>query len=323
MGAPRNLLKGWCSVGCSFPEGLRAFGDDSRIQSLDARLKSLTGLRSGEPGAAWVLAAHTGLWPEPRDGAEAGQRLVDFVLQGDCGYLEVAEVMQTTDAEFIRRLRTMIDRIVPAVHAAYNGAHSWGLGFERFVELPSSQRDLQQRASAWAEVLANADPKAGAVELGPGLSAWPFSDERPPGVYFSSANAEIAEPPRRPTWSGSPSTSQLTATSLDTSRSCEQRARRSLLAGAICIFPSPRTARTVTCSRCRRACSPEARSRQLRVSPTSGLRTGSTYSTGRPRQAGSITPIPTSVPRALARTSPGRTRNGPTRADLTCVAGPR
>ncbi|PMC01853.1 hypothetical protein CJ226_16275 [Microbacterium sp. UMB0228] len=120
------------------------------------------------------------------------------MLQGEGDYLEVAEVMQTTDAEFIRRLRTMIDRIVPAVHAAYNGAHSWGLGFERFVELSSSHRDLQQRASAWAEVLANADPKAGAVELGPGLSAWPFSDERPPGVYFSSANAEIAERPETP-----------------------------------------------------------------------------------------------------------------------------
>ncbi|HBS75979.1 MAG TPA: hypothetical protein DEB55_16595 [Microbacterium sp.] len=198
MSEPRNLLKGWCPVGRSFPNGLRAFGDDSRIQRLDAHLKSLTGLRSGEPGAAWALAAHTGLWPEPRDGAEAGQRLVDLVLQGEGDYLEVAEVMQTTDAEFMRRFRTMSDRIVPAVHVAYNGVHSWGLEFERFVELPPSQRDLQQRAPAWAEVLASADPEAGTVELGPGLSARPFSDERPPGVYFSSANAEIAERPETP-----------------------------------------------------------------------------------------------------------------------------
>lgn len=198
MGAPRNLLKGWCSVGRSFPDGLRAFGGDSRIQSLDAHLKSLTGLRSGEPGAAWALAAHTGLWPEPRDGAEAGQRLVDFVLLGEGDHLEVAEVMQTTDPEFIRRLRTMIDRIVPAIHASYNGAHSWGLEFERSIELPPSQRDLQRRGSAWAAVLGSADPAAGFVELGPGLSAWPFSDERPPGVYFSSANAEIAERPETP-----------------------------------------------------------------------------------------------------------------------------
>ena len=87
MSEPRNLLKGWCPVGRSFPNGLRAFGDDSRIQRLDAHLKSLTGLRSGEPGAAWALAAHTGLWPEPRDGAEAGQRLVDLVLQGEGDYL--------------------------------------------------------------------------------------------------------------------------------------------------------------------------------------------------------------------------------------------
>lgn len=198
MTEPRNLLKGWCSVGRSFLDGLRVFGDDSRIQSLDAHLKSLTGLRSGEPGAAWALAAHTGLWPEPRDGAEAGRRLVDFVLLGEGDYLEVAEVMQTTDAEFIWRLRRMSDRIVPAVHVAYSGAHSWGLEFERFVELPRSQRDLQRRASAWAEVLGRADPGAGTVELGPGLSAWPLSDERPPGLYFSSANAEIAERPATP-----------------------------------------------------------------------------------------------------------------------------
>lgn len=198
MPEPRNLLKGWCPVGRSFPDGLRAFGDDSRIQSLDAHLKSLTGLRSGEPGAAWALAAHTGLWPEPRDGAEAGQRLVDFVLRGEGANLEAAEVMQTTDPEFMRRLRRMSNAIVPAVHAAYRGTHSWGLQFERFIELPSSQRDLQQQVSVWAELLGSADPEAGTVELGPGLSAWPFSDERPAGIYFSSANAEIGERPETP-----------------------------------------------------------------------------------------------------------------------------
>jgi hypothetical protein len=198
MAEPRNLLKGWCPVGRSFPEGLRDFGDSSRIQSLDVHIKSLTRLRPGEASAAWALAAHTGLWPEQRDGAETGQRLVDFVLRGEGAYLEVAEVMQTTDADFMRRLRTMSDRIAPALHAEYNGGHAWGLEFERFVELPPSQRDLEQRASAWAEVLQSTDPKAGPVELGPGLIAWPFSDERPPGVYFSSANAEVAERPETP-----------------------------------------------------------------------------------------------------------------------------
>ena len=193
MTEPRNLLKDWCPVGRSFPDGLRAFGDDSRIQRLDAHLKSLAGLRAGEPGAAWALAAHTGLWPEPRDGAEAGQRLIDFVLRGADDYLEAAEVMQTTDPKFMRRLRTMSDAIVPAVHAAYRGSRSWGLQFERFIDLPASWRDLQRRASGWAEALGSADPDAGTVELGSGLSAWPFSDERPAGVYFSSANAEIAE----------------------------------------------------------------------------------------------------------------------------------
>lgn len=198
MAEPRNLLKDWCPVGRSFPDCLRAFGDESRIQSLDEHLKSLTGLRSGEPGAAWALAAHTGLWPEPRDGAEAGQRLIDFVLRGAGDYLEAAEVMQTTDPEFMRRLRTMSDRIVPEVHAAYRGTHAWGLQFERFIELPPRQRDLQQLASAWAKALGSADPEAGTVELGPGLSAWPLIDERPAGVYFSSANAEIAERPEAP-----------------------------------------------------------------------------------------------------------------------------
>ncbi len=43
----------------------------------------------------------------------------------------------------------------------------------------------------------------------------------------------------------------------------------------------------------------------------------------RVRQDGSITPIPMSVRRAFAGTSPGRTRSGPTRAGLTCVARPR
>ncbi|MCX7523431.1 hypothetical protein OSC27_14240 [Microbacterium sp. STN6] len=198
MTEPRNLLKGWCAVGRSFPEGLRAFGNGPRIRSLDAHLKSLTGLRSGELEAAWALAAHTRLWPEPRDGAEAGQRLVDFVLWGEGDYLEAAEVMQTTDPEFMRRLVTMSDRIVPAIHAAYSGTHPWGLQFERFIELPSSQRDLQQRASVWAGLLGSADPEVGTVELGSGLSAWPLSDERPAGVYFSSANAEIAERPETP-----------------------------------------------------------------------------------------------------------------------------
>ncbi|GAB3031562.1 hypothetical protein GCM10027052_05270 [Parafrigoribacterium mesophilum] len=198
MTEPRNLLKGWCTIGRSFSEGLREFGDDSRIQSLDAHLKSLTGLRSGEPGAAWALAAHTGLWPEPRDGAERGQRLIDFVLWGEGDHLEAAEVMQTTDREFMRRLRTMSDAIVPAVHAAYSGTRSWGLQFERFVELPSSNRDLQRQVSIWAEALRTADPEAGAIELRQGLSAWPFSDERPAGVYFSSANAEVGERPETP-----------------------------------------------------------------------------------------------------------------------------
>jgi hypothetical protein len=198
MAEPRNLLKGWCPVGRSFPDGLRAFGDESRIHSLDSHLKSLTGLRSGESGAAWALAAHTGLWPEPRDGAEVGQRLIDFVLRGADDYLESAEVMQTTDPEFMRRLRTMSDRIAPAVHAAYRGTHAWGLQFERFVELPPSQRNLQQLASVWAKALWSADPEAGTVELGPGLSAWPLSDGRPAGVYFSRANAEIAERPETP-----------------------------------------------------------------------------------------------------------------------------
>jgi len=195
MSEPRNLLKGWCPVGRSFPEGLQEFGDGSRIQRLDAHLKSLTGLRPGEFGAAWALAAHTGLWPEPRDGAVAGQRLVDFVLRGEGDYREAAEVMQTTDPKFMRRLRIMSDDIVPAIHSAYHGTNSWGLQFERFIELPSSQPDLLRQASVWAEALRSADPEAGAVELGPGLSAWPLNDERPAGVYFSSTNAEVAERP--------------------------------------------------------------------------------------------------------------------------------
>lgn len=197
MTEPRNLLEGWCPVGSSFPEGLREFGDDSRIESLHAHLNSLTGLRSGEPGAAWALAAHTGLWPEPRDGTEVGKRLIDFVLRGEGDHLEAAEVMQTIDPQFMRRFMTMSAAIVPAVHAAYRGTHSWGLQFERFIELPSSQHDLKERASVWAEVLESADP-AGPIELGPGLRAWPFREKRPAGVYFSSANAEIAERPETP-----------------------------------------------------------------------------------------------------------------------------
>lgn len=159
MAEARNLLKRWCPVGRSFPEGVREFGDHSRIQGLDAHLKSLTGLRSGELGAAWTLAAHTGLWPEPRDGAERGQRLIDFVLLGEGDHLEAAEVMQTTDPEFTRRLRTMSDAVVPAVHAVYRGTHAWGLRFERFAELPAGYRDLQRQASVWAEVLTITDPE--------------------------------------------------------------------------------------------------------------------------------------------------------------------
>jgi|GEM_PF-1376554 len=198
MAEPRNLLNGWCAVGSSFWEGLRAFGDESRLQALDRHLKALTGLRAGEPGAAWALAAHTGLWPEQRDGAEQGQGLVDLELRGDHGYLEVAEVMQTTDPIAHGRLRTMTDRIVPALNDAYQGEHAWGLAFDRFIELPASNRDLQRKATLWAEILNSADPASGPVSLGPALVAWPLHGGRPAGVYFSSANAEVTERPETP-----------------------------------------------------------------------------------------------------------------------------
>lgn len=198
MTEPRNLLRGWCPVGRSFPEALRKFGDDSCVQRLDTHLKSLTGLRPGEMGAAWALAVHTGLWPEPRDGVEAGQRLVDFVLRGEGSHLEVAEVMQTTDAGVAHRHHVMVSKIVAAVNTAYRGTSSWGLEFERCFALPTDRRDLRRQTSTWAARLSSSDPTRGPVTLADGLSALPFSGDGLAQVCFSSANAEITERPEVP-----------------------------------------------------------------------------------------------------------------------------
>jgi len=93
---PRNLLKGWCPLGRSFPDAIRAL-DPEYVRRLHEELDAWTGDKSGELGAAWVLAAHTGHWPSQRDSRVSGNGLVDLTLATEGLPPEIAEVMVTAD----------------------------------------------------------------------------------------------------------------------------------------------------------------------------------------------------------------------------------
>lgn len=185
MNEPRNLLKGWCPVGQSFPDALRAL-DPEYGRRLNEELNSWKGDKSGELQSAWVLAAHTGHWPSQRDSATAGNGLVDFTLTSDGAPLEIAEVMATSDPRYIADSVHLRSRVAVAVAAAYGGTNAWGLTFDERSAMPSGRANTDAAAKEIGTALDDCDSRGErrTDNLGWGASGYVLEDGHLPGVYL-------------------------------------------------------------------------------------------------------------------------------------------
>ncbi|WP_447947954.1 hypothetical protein [Microbacterium maritypicum] len=195
----RNMLEGWGERGTSWAEAAAALRADVQPWWEDSRWDE----DPDDRRAALTVWLFTGMVPERRDFAGAGDSRADLLLTAEDGHREVVEVMTTIDASF-QHEQTSAARLVEELNQSEHRT-SIPVSLEGQWTPPRTKKGSPQR-KAWQETVrllheetaSTGKPSPDTVRklerLFVGLQVGePSEDEEPRGFHLASILAKVQD----------------------------------------------------------------------------------------------------------------------------------